>query len=175
MTAKTDPAAPAASSVPIPAELGILTRRRIEAEIIKPIYDVLVRELGEDRAARIIDEAVSNAAVRTARELAAREPDGATLKSFVALFPMWTRDNALEVDVIANDGQRYDFNVTRCRYAEMYRELGLSKIGHLLSCNRDSVFIAGYAPDIRFGRTQTIMEGATHCDFRYRDGADKES
>lgn len=31
-------------------ELGILARRKIEAEIIKPIYDILVREIGKARA-----------------------------------------------------------------------------------------------------------------------------
>lgn len=29
-------------------ELGILARRRIEAEIIKPIYEILKREQGKD-------------------------------------------------------------------------------------------------------------------------------
>ena len=56
----------------------------------------------------------------------------------------------------------------RCRYAEMYREMGLGHIGHLLSCNRDGVFCTGYDPRIKLERTQTLMQGATHCDFRYR-------
>ena len=50
----------------------------------------------------------------------------------------------------------------------MYTEMGLGEIGHLLSCNRDELFIVGYNPDIELTRTQTIMGGAHHCDFRYR-------
>ncbi|MCB1440719.1 MAG: L-2-amino-thiazoline-4-carboxylic acid hydrolase, partial [Nitratireductor sp.] len=38
----------------------------------------------------------------------------------------------------------------------------------LLSCNRDGDFCIGYNPDIEMTRTQTIMRGASHCDFRYR-------
>ncbi|THF67222.1 2-amino-thiazoline-4-carboxylic acid hydrolase [Pseudothauera nasutitermitis] len=152
---------------PIPADLGILVRRRIEAEIIKPIYDILERELGEERAGAIIDEAVTAAAVRAAGEMAAREPAGGTLQGFIAIQPLWTRDGALEVEVRKQDARRFDFDVTRCRYAEMYRALGLGKIGHLLSCNRDAAFIAGFAPEVKFSRTQTIMQGAPHCDFRY--------
>ena len=38
----------------------------------------------------------------------------------------------------------------------------------LLSCARDSHFIEGYAPGIGLTRTSTIMQGGTHCDFRYR-------
>lgn len=64
--------------------------------------------------------------------------------------------------------REFAFNVTRCGYAEMYREMGLGEIGHLLSCNRDGSFCDGYDPRIRLTRTQTLMEGASHCDFRYR-------
>ncbi|HLY00558.1 MAG TPA: L-2-amino-thiazoline-4-carboxylic acid hydrolase, partial [Roseiarcus sp.] len=62
----------------------------------------------------------------------------------------------------------FDFNVRRCRYAETYRAMGLGAIGDILSCNRDGSFCEGYDPRIEFSRTQTIMAGASHCDFRYR-------
>lgn len=153
--------------VPSVNQIGILARRRIEAEMIKPIYDVLVREFGQERAADIIGEAVADAARATARAMASQEPSGATLSSFVALQPLWTKDRALEVDILVEDEDRYHYNVTRCRYAELYREMGLGAIGHLLSCNRDRVFIEGYAPSVHLTRTQTIMGGASHCDFRY--------
>jgi len=29
----------------------------------------------------------------------------------------------------------------------------------------------GFGPDIKLTRTQTIMQGADHCDFRYRRDA----
>jgi hypothetical protein len=38
----------------------------------------------------------------------------------------------------------------------------------VLSCNRDATFCEGYDPRIKLTRTQTIMGGASHCDFRYR-------
>ena len=44
---------------------------------------------------------------------------------------------------------------------------GLSDIGHLLSCQRDGTFCEGYDTRIKLKRTQTIMQGATHCDFDY--------
>lgn len=149
-------------------DLGILARRRIEAEIIKPIYEILVREVGKTRAQAIIGEAVENAAVAAGKEFASREPDGANIKSFFALQYLWEKDDALDVQVLAVDEQHYDYDVHRCRYAEMYHEMGLGEIGHLLSCARDSKFIVGYAPEVRLTRTQTIMSGAPCCDFRYK-------
>jgi hypothetical protein len=64
--------------------------------------------------------------------------------------------------------ERFDFDVTRCRYAEMYREMGLEAIGDLLSCNRDGTFVEGYNPDITMEREHTIMQGHGRCTFRYR-------
>jgi hypothetical protein len=78
--------------------------------------------------------------------------------------------------VLRQDEQALDFNVTRCRYAELYRALGLEDLGGLLSCGRDAAMIEGFNPDVELTRTQTIMEGASHCDFRYRlRGEAKES
>ena len=62
----------------------------------------------------------------------------------------------------------FHFNVTQCRYAEMYRELGLGELGAILSCQRDAAFCEGYHPALKLARTQTLMQGASHCDFRYR-------
>jgi hypothetical protein len=47
----------------------------------------------------------------------------------------------------------------------MYEEMGLRNIGHLLSCRRDADFCKGYNAAIKFERNQTIMKGATHCNF----------
>jgi hypothetical protein len=80
----------------------------------------------------------------------------------------WTAGGALELTVLRDDAEAFEFNVTRCQFAEMYHRLGLVDLGSLLSCRRDGEMIAGFNPAIRFTRTQTIMEGATHCDFRYR-------
>ena len=90
------------------------------------------------------------------------------LTDFAAIQPNWTREDALRIEPIEMSEEKMDFNVVKCRYAEMYRDMGLGDIGHLLSCNRDGDFCIGYNPDIEMTRTQTIMKGASHCDFRYR-------
>ena len=73
----------------------------------------------------------------------------------------------MEMEVKEQTETSYVFNVTRCKYAEMYRDMGLGEIEHLLSCQRDATFCEGYDKRIRLKRTQTIMPGATHCDFQY--------
>ncbi len=72
--------------------------------------------------------------------------------------------------MVKSTDSEFHFNVTRCRYAEMYRDMGLAELGAVLSCNRDGAFCEGYDPRLQLQRTQTLMGGASHCDFRYRRG-----
>ena len=69
--------------------------------------------------------------------------------------------------MLEQSAERLSFNVTRCRYAEMYRALGLADLGSSLSCQRDFSLVEGFNPAIGLTRTQTLMEGASHCDFRF--------
>ena len=148
--------------------LGILEQRRIEAAFAKGIYEEMKAELGDARAKAILSRAVVKLAKETAAAMAKEASDGeGTLEHFIALQPLWTKGDALRIDTLRKDARHYDFNVTRCRYAEMYREMGLADLGAVLSCNRDGAFCEGYHPKLKLERSQTIMGGATHCDFRY--------
>jgi hypothetical protein len=145
----------------------MLERRRIEAQILKHVYETLKASHGEDIARRTIADSVRRSSIEQGKAMAAASGGKTSLDSFRAIMPLWTMEDALRIDVKKSDEKTFDFNVTRCRYAEMYREMGLGDIGHLLSCQRDGTFCEGYDPNLRFKRTQTIMQGASHCDFSY--------
>ena len=155
-------------------ELGILARRKIEAAIIAPIYDEMRKAIGEEKAREILRKAIRRAAIEAGVDMAARTAGGADLESFKAILHLWTKDDALTIEVLDDAPGVLDFNVRRCRYAETYRAMGLGDIGDILSCNRDGAFCEGYDPRITLTRTQTIMGGASHCDFRYRSDPPKE-
>ena len=147
--------------------LPILEQRRIEANIIKPIYAEMKRRLGTEQAQEIIGQAVIQDAVAQGQAYAEAQQQTPTLQSFLDLLPQWTAGGALEIDILEQTDDKLSFNVTRCRYSEMYREMGLGEVGHLLSCNRDGSFCDGYQPRMKLVREQTVMSGASHCDFRY--------
>ncbi len=149
-------------------DLPTLTKRRLQAQVIGPIFAEMVAELGEEKASAILDKAIRKAAIAEGQEFARRAPGGVTsMADFIKLYDLWTADGALEMKVLQATDERFDFDITRCRYAETYKEMGLGKIGHLLSCNRDGTFCEGYDPDITLERKQTIMQGAPCCTFRY--------
>jgi hypothetical protein len=151
------------------ADVPILTQRRIEAAFAKTLYDHMAAEFGAEAARRVLASAVIDMARAAASEMAKQAPPGqSSLDGFRAILPRWTAEDALTIDVVKSTTTEFHFNVTHCRYAEMYREMGLADLGAILSCNRDGAFCDGYAPDLKLERTQTIMGGASHCDFRYR-------
>lgn len=150
----------------MPTDLSILTQRRIEAGFAKGVFEEMKAELGEDAAKRILTNAVVKLAKSTAAEMAKSAPPG--LDGFRSILPRWTAEDALAINVIKSTPEEFHFNVTRCRYAEMYRAMGIADLGAVLSCNRDGAFCEGFDPNLKMERTQTLMGGASHCDFRYR-------
>jgi hypothetical protein len=147
--------------------IGVLTRREVEARLVAPLVEALGAEFGRDKVLRVIRNAVVDIACRQGAELA-QAMGGGSLRHLRDSLVHWTRDDALSIEVIEESGQAFAFNVTRCRYAEMYRDLGVPALGPILSCSRDFALIEGFNPRIRLTRTQTLMEGAPFCDFRYR-------
>jgi hypothetical protein len=89
-------------------------------------------------------------------------------KAVASAFAAYARDDALDYTVIERSEDAFAFDVTRCRYAEFYKELGEPELGFLLVGSADFDTAAGFGGDIELTRTQTIMQGATRCDFRYR-------
>lgn len=151
-----------------PAPLPMLEKRRIEAAILKHVYDSLKETHGEAVARQAVADSVRRSSIEQAREFAAAAGGRTSLQTFIDRQGLWRMGDALTTEVREQTADRYVFHVTRCKYAEMYREMGLGEIGHLLSCQRDGTFCEGYDPKLKLTRTQTIMQGASHCDFDYR-------
>lgn len=146
--------------------IGVLTRREIEARILAPVIDALGQEFGRERVVDIVRETIIRLAREQGAQLAAAY-GGDSLDTFARTLENWKKDDALRIDVVEQTDERFSFNVTRCRYAEMYRALGIPELGAVLSCNRDFALIEGFNPGVELTRTQTIMQGAPFCDFRY--------
>lgn len=157
-------------------DLPILEQRRIEANIIKPIFEEMSQQLGAEKAKEILGSAIVKNAIAQGKAYAEASDGRTDLLAFHALLPQWKANGALETEILEETPTSVSYNVTRCRYAEMYKQMGLQEIGHLLSCGRDGTFCTGFDERIALERTQTIMQGASHCDFRYTwTGDDQES
>jgi hypothetical protein len=147
--------------------LGVLTRREIEVRILAPLLEALGNEFGQERVLELTRDVIIQIA-RQQGEQIAESRGGNNLDHFAASLVDWQKNDAMQIDVLEQNEDSFSFNVIRCRYAELYQELGIPELGRILSCNRDFSLIEGFNPDIKLTRSQTIMEGAPFCDFRYR-------
>ena len=148
-------------------DIGVLNRREIEARILAPLIAAFTEEFGRERVLDIVKRVITRIARDQGKTLADRM-GGNTLVHLVQSQANWLKGDSLTIEVRHLDETAYDYDVTRCRYAEMYQSLGIPELGIILSCGRDFALGDGFNPSLKLTRTQTIMEGAPCCDFRYR-------
>jgi hypothetical protein len=146
--------------------LPYLERVKIQAEILVPLFRRLKAELGEARACELVRAAVKDYAGQLGNAIAARH-DGSSLDRLKAAVPVFTAGEALDIEPLENSGSTLRFNVRGCRYADYFRSIGEPQLGALLTCGIDPPMTAGIGRDLRLERTQTILEGGSHCDFRW--------
>src|SRR5215831_17278236 len=111
-----------------PDGLSMLEKRKIEAEILKEVYETLKASHGEEVARKTIAESVRRSAIEQAKAFAKSAPGGTSLKAFQDVMPLWTKGGALEIEVKEQTPDTFRFNVVKCRYAETYKAMGLGDI-----------------------------------------------
>jgi len=148
-------------------DIGVLKRREIEARILAPVIAAFAEEFGRERVLDTVKRVIARIARDQGRALADRM-GGNTLAHLVKSQANWLKGESLAIEVRHLDDTAYNYDVTRCRYAEMYQALGMPELGAILSCGRDFALGDGFNPDLTLTRTETIMDGAPRCDFRYR-------
>lgn len=147
--------------------IGLLKRREIEARILAPVLEALGSEFGHERVLAIARHAIEDIARKQGAELASQIGSN-NVPAFRSALETWRRNGALALTVLHEDSRQLDFDVTACRYAELYRALGLKEVGTILSCSRDAAFAEGFNSALHLERNQTILDGSPCCDFRFR-------
>ena len=118
-------------------------------------------------ALAVAKEVIRKDAIESGRQLGERF-SGDSLETLLEIVErVWAEDGTMEITNVELTDRSLRFDVIACGYAELYKRLGIRDLGCVLSCDRDFAFMDGFNPAIRLHRTQTIMEGADHCDFRY--------
>jgi hypothetical protein len=151
-------------------DIPLIERARIQAQVLVPLLKALQADLGEERANSIVRKALGDLYRQFGEEFWRSRKSQDVGDNMASAFKTFAAGNALDYDVIKRTPDAFEVNVTGCRYARFYQELGVPELGFLLVCSADFTMADGYDPDVRLTRTQTIMQGASHCDFRYRRG-----
>lgn len=146
--------------------IGVLPRREIEARIAGPLLEALGAEFGQERVLEIVRGVIFSIAREQGAQLA-DSMGGNSLSHFADSMEAWKKGDAMDIEVLEQTDDKFTFIVKRCGYAELYQALGIPELGTILSCSRDIALIEGFNPDVSLTRTQTILQGAPICDFRY--------
>ena len=146
-------------------KIGVLMRRETEVRILIPFLQALYEEFSKEKIINILEKIIKEIAKNQGAELS--KEYGNNVDAFIKTLEFWKKDNALEIDILEKSESKLDFNVTRCKYAEMYNALGFTDLGAVLSCNRDASLIKGFNPNASLDRKDTIMQGNKCCTFRY--------
>ena len=149
-------------------DVPVIQQAKIQAQVLVPLVKALQAEMGKQRANALVRRTLGEIYRRYGQEFWRTKDKKNLGKVMASAFATYARENALDYRVIEQSEGAFEIDVTGCQYAEFYKELGEPELGFLLVCSADFPTAEGLGPDIELTRTQTIMQGASHCDFRYR-------
>lgn len=154
--------------------VSVIEQARIQAQVLVPLVKALQAELGEEQANRLVRKALGDLYRRFGEEFWRARNETNLGNSVASAFKTYAQDDALDYRISEQSQDAFALDVTRCRYAEFYKALGEPELGFLLVCTADFAVAEGFGGDVKLTRTQTIMQGASHCDFRYRRVKERE-
>jgi hypothetical protein len=145
-------------------DITLLDRTKIQAEVLVPVYKALERQLGTDAARTIVRDALADGFRQMARDWL-EEAGGDTTAAFIRFGEYSSGGDPLVSEFKEAPPDEIVFDVTSCQYAQFFQALGEPELGFLLVCSADPPIAEEFG--VRLERSQTIMQGASHCDFRY--------
>jgi hypothetical protein len=149
-------------------DIPVIEQAKIQAQVLVPLVKALQAELGEERANALVRKALGDVYRHLGEQWWWAKESRHVGDNMASAFASFAKGDAVDYTVRAQSQDSYEIDVTGCRYAQFYKELGEPELGFLLVCSLDFPFAKGFGGDIKLSRTQTIMQGASHCDFRYR-------
>jgi len=136
---------------------------KIQSRAVIPIVRALELEVGRERALAIVGRAIAEShAEWQGKVVRERNSHPREVK------PNTEAQLPIEPEIVEDTDSNVAINMTRCQFAEYFRSIGAEDVGALLTCGVDFAAEALLRPNWEFRRTQTIMGGASYCDFRWR-------
>jgi hypothetical protein len=149
--------------------ISMLDKVRIQAQVLVPVMQALRAELGRDKADALVKGALRDWSKQIFAGIA-EGIDGSPRRKFAAMNTALADVTEREVtfDMHRRDKEALEYDIRSCRFAEFFRALGEPDLGALLICQTDVDIADAGGSEVSFSRTQTLMQGASCCNFRYK-------
>jgi predicted ArsR family transcriptional regulator len=152
-------------------EISRMDEIKMQAQVLIPVLKAVRADLGEERANRLVLEALRSWSRERFKQMGAGISGSPKEK--------WDSINSrgmsrvlaedLEIESLRKEPEVHELNVTRCKFAEFFRGLGEPELGAVLLCECDLQLAEEVGnPEVQLTRTQTLMQGECCCDFRFR-------
>jgi predicted hydrocarbon binding protein len=143
------------------SRISMLEAVKIQARVLIPVVKALEVELGREEAHALVGRAIGESwsDFVTSRNPKRNQHPGEAASGF---------DFPVESEIVEHTDDSFGRNFTACAFADYFREIGEPEIGALLTCGVDFAVERKLRPEWEFRRTQTQMQGAPFCDFRWR-------
>ena len=148
-------------------DIPLIEQVKIQAQVLVPLVKTLRAELGEEKADVLVRKALGELFRKVGDKWWRSQGGNDVGKNMAAAFEGFAAGDALDYRVLEQSPERFEIDVTQCRYAQFFKQIGAPELGFLLVCSADFAMAQGYGAGVRLKRTQTLMQGASHCDFRY--------
>lgn len=147
------------------SHVSLYNRITIMASALAPVVRAFQKEFGHDKTNRLVGDALKDVG-RGWGQAINQIPGQSLSEKLTKGLAGFQEDNALEFEVLRADDDAYDFDVTRCRYAQFMDDMDAKDLGPLLICELDHAMADALGMTLE--REQTIMTGETRCTFRFR-------
>ena len=129
-----------------------------------PLVRNLEKEIGKEQARAIVGKAIVGAYV-----------DCRKIKWCEANFHPRVEYKAdsgcpVEREFFDDTDKSHGHNIPERQFVEFFRQIGQPEMDALVTCGVDYAAENLIRPEWEFERMQTRMQGASHCDFRWRKG-----
>src|SRR6201993_4585988 len=148
--------------------ISLLTKVRIQAQVLVPIMRALRSELGKDKADAIVRSALRDWPDKIFATMR-HDIEGSNPRKW-AVFQAALPDAAereVTYETHRQDKEALEFDVTSCRFADFFRALDEPELGALLVCRTDFDIAAVSDGAVSLDRKDTLMQGGPCCTFRY--------
>ncbi len=124
------------------SQIDILTRREIEALITGPLIRAFIEGIGREKALATVQTVIKSLAFESGVQLA-KQMGGNSIACFAKGLRAWGAGGAYEMEQLELSETRFEFNIRRCKYAEMSEvSVGLALIlqlyHHLMTLDADA-------------------------------------
>ncbi|MCU9837945.1 L-2-amino-thiazoline-4-carboxylic acid hydrolase [Ruegeria sp. WL0004] len=146
--------------------LTLRQRVEVQTEVLVPLLQHFRTRFGKQAANELVYPVLRETMRNWIAEIAVT--DGNLIENWhgtsAKIAEMFTGN--LDLEMVEQNDRTLSVDVTRCRYADFFRNLCEPELGAILTCELDNHIADRSAPDVQMMRETTIMAGGTCCPFR---------